>query len=213
MEFKRDARVYAADDQVVGHVDRVVLNPNTKTVTHIVVRKGFLFGEDKVVPLSLIESANSERVALRAAAGDLDNLPLFEEAHYVPLTEDEMAAAAYAESLAEPLYWYPPVGGWLGHSYVPPYGMELEQNIPDHTIAVNQGARVITSDGREVGHVEQVFTDSNTNRATYFIIEHGFLSKTRKSIPTTWIREMGENEIHLSVGSGVIDELEEYLPA
>jgi uncharacterized protein YrrD len=213
MEFKRDARVYRSDDQVVGHVDRVVLNPNTKAVTHIVVRKGFLFGEDKVVPLSLIDSADSERVVLRAAAGDLDNLPAFEEAHYVALTDEEAQAAAYAEGLAEALYWYPPVGGWLGHSYVPPYGMELEQNIPDNTIAVNPGARVITSDDKEVGHVEQVFIDSKSNRATYFVIEHGFLSKTRKSIPTTWIREMGENEIHLSVGSALIDELEEYLPA
>lgn len=213
MEFKKDTRVYTPDGEVVGHVDRVVLNPQTKEVSHIVVRKGAFFIEDKVVPLSMIESADTERVTLRAAAGDLEKLPAFEDSHYVPLTFDEAASAAYAEGLAEPLYWYPPVGGWMGHDYLPPYGMEIEQNIPEHTVAVIQGARVVTSDGKEVGHVEQVFTDEGSDRATYFIIEHGFLSKTRKSIPTTWIRKMAENEIQLSVGSGVIDELEAYLPA
>lgn len=213
MEFKKDTRVYNMANQEVGHVDRVVLNPKTKTVTHIVVRKGFFFVEDKVVPLDLIESADAERVVLRGGAGDLEKLPVFEEGHYVPLTDDEAVAAAYAEGLADPLYWCPPVGGWLGHDYLPPYGMEIEQNIPDNTVALIEGAHVLTSDDKEVGHVEQVFTDGNNHRATYFIIAHGLISKTRKSIPTTWISKMSDNEIHLSVGSGVIDELKEYLPA
>jgi hypothetical protein len=91
--------------------------------------------------------------------------------------------------------------------------MEIEQNIPDNTVALIEGAHVLTSDDKEVGHVEQVFTDGKNHRATYFIIAHGLISKTRKSIPTTWISKMSDNEIHLSVGSGVIDALEEYLPA
>jgi sporulation protein YlmC with PRC-barrel domain len=213
MEFKRDSRVYTPDGQVVGHVDRVVLDPKTKAVSHIVVRKGFLFVEDKIVPLDMIESADQDCVTLRAAAGDLEKLSAFEDTQYVPLTIDEAASAAYAEGLAEPLYWYPPVGGWLGHDYLPPYGMKIDQNIPEHTVAVIEGARVVTSDGKDVGHVEQVFTDSATNRATYFIIAHGFISKTKKSIPTTWISKMAENEIQLSVGAGVVDELPEYMPA
>jgi sporulation protein YlmC with PRC-barrel domain len=212
MEFKRDARVYASDGQVVGHVDRVVLDPRTKTVSHIVVRKGLLLVEDKLVHLSLIASADAGRVTLRAEAGDLKKLPPFEESHYVPLTLDEAASAAYAEGLAEPLYWYPPVGGWLGHDYLPPYGMHIEQNIPEDSVAVIEGARVLTADDKDIGHVEELLTDSATDRATYFVSEHGFLTKTKKLIPTTWIRKVSETEIELTVGSGVVDELPEYQP-
>jgi uncharacterized protein YrrD len=193
-------------------MDRVVLDPRTKTVSHIVVRKGFLFVEDKVVPLDLIASADAERVTLRAAAGDLEKLPPFEETHYVPLSNDEAASAAYAEGLAEPLYWYPPVGGWMGHDYLPPYGMQIDQNIPENSVAVIEGARVVTADDKDVGHVEQVFTDQGSNRATYFVIEHGFLTKTKKLIPTTWIRKVAETEIELSVGSSLVDDLREYQP-
>jgi uncharacterized protein YrrD len=212
MDFKKDTSVYTPDGKVVGHVDRVVLDPKTKTVSHIVVRKGFLFVEDKVVPLSMIESADAERMTLRAVAGDLEKLPAFEETHYVPLTADEAASAAYAEGFAEPLYWYPPVGGWLGHDYLPPYGVEIEQNIPEDTVAVIEGASVVTSDDKEVGHVERVFTDSGSDRATYFVIEHGFIAKTRKLIPTTWIKEIAETEIRLNVSAGVVDELPDYQP-
>jgi uncharacterized protein YrrD len=210
MEFKSDAGVYTPDGQVVGHVDRVVLNPQTKAVTHIVVRKGLLFVEDKVVPLNFIQSADADRVVLRAAAGDLEKLPAFEEAHYVPLSDEEAQASAYAEGLAAPLYWYPPIGGWLGHDYVPPFGMEIEQNIPEHTIAVRHGARVITADDQDVGHVEQVFTAPESHRATYFLIAHGLITKTKKLIPATWVRDMSENDIHLTVGSSVVDDLHEY---
>jgi uncharacterized protein YrrD len=212
MEFKQDTRVYTPDGQVVGHVDRVVLDPRTKTVSHIVVRKGFLFVEDKVVPLDMIESADQERVTLRAAAGDLEKLSAFEDAHYVPLSMDEAASVAYAEGLAEPLYWYPPVGGWMGHDYLPPYRMHIDQNIPEDTVAVIEGARVVTADDKEVGHVEQVFTDPATNRATYVLVAHGFLTKTKKLIPTTWISKLTETEIFLSVGSSLVDDLHEYQP-
>jgi uncharacterized protein YrrD len=212
MEFKPDASVYKPDGQVLGHIDRVVLNPKTKAITGIIVRKGLFFPEDKVLPLSMIQSAEGDRVTLRSSAGDLESLPPFEEAHYVPLSEEESQAAAYAEGLASPLYWYPPMAGWLGHDYLPPFGMEIEQNIPDNTVAVRQGARVIGSDDHDIGHVDQVFTDEKSNRAAHILVAHGLLNKTHKLIPTTWIREMTEDEVRLNVGSGVVEALQEYPP-
>jgi len=210
MQFKQDAKVVTPTGQVVGHVDRVVLNPNNKQVTHIVVQKGFLFTEDKIVPLALIESATDDRVTLRRSAGDLDKLPPFEETHYIPLSKDEADAAAYVSGLAYPLYWYPPMGGWLGHDYLPPFTAEVEQHIPEDTVAVKEGARVISSDNKHVGNVERVFTEPRGDRATYFVITQGLFLKERKLVPTTWIREVESDEIYLSVGSSVLDSLAAY---
>ena len=85
MQFKDGTSVYTFDGQDVGRVDRVVLNPKTKEVTHLVVRKGLLFAEDKIIPLHLIATATEDRVSLREGAGELDDLPPFEEIHYIPL--------------------------------------------------------------------------------------------------------------------------------
>lgn len=215
MQFKQGSPVYTADGQDVGRVDRVVLNPKTKEVTHIVVRKGFLFLEDKIVPLSLIASSTEEGVSLRPNAGNLDALPPFEETHYVSADEAEAREAGYAADMAAPLYWYPPMGGWLGYSeysygYPPPYPTEAQQNIPPDTVALREGALVITADGQQVGTVERVFTDSQTDRATYFLMSQGLFFKERKLIPVTWIRTINENEIHLSVGAVTLDGLREY---
>src|SRR6266545_4349468 len=108
MQFKQGTGVYTSDGRDVGRIDRVVLDPKTKEVTHIVVRKGFLFTEDKIVPLSLIASALEDQVRLRPDAGDLGALPPFEETHYIPVDEAEARGANYPVGLASPLYWYPP---------------------------------------------------------------------------------------------------------
>lgn len=214
MQFKRDTKVYTATGEDVGSVSRVVLNPQTKEVTHVVVQKGFFFTEDKLLPLSLIASATGERVTLRPDAGDLHSLPLFEETRYIPLDAAEARAVAYPPDLAMPLYSYMPLGiGWS--EYVPPapFRAETEQNIPSNTVAVKEGARVITSDDRHVGDVERVFTDSALDRMTYFVISQGLILKEKKAVPSSWIRSVTEDEVHLNVGATVFEGLPEFQEA
>lgn len=77
MQFKQGTHVYTTDGKDVGAIDRVVLDPRTDEVTHVVVRRGWLFTEDKVVPIDLIDQAVAEQVQLRSDVRDLDRLPEF----------------------------------------------------------------------------------------------------------------------------------------
>jgi uncharacterized protein YrrD len=214
MQFKEGTKVYTSDGKdVVGHVDRVVLNPGTKEVTDIVVRKGFLFTEDKVVPISLIAAATEDGVTLQPGAGDLDRLPSFEEVHYLPLNEAEQQLAAYPTGMAMPMYWYPPYGGgWMGYAEPFPIPVETKQNIPGNTVAVREGASVLSADDKEVGTVERVLTGPDTDRATYMVISQGGLLQqtTKKIVPTTWIHDLSEDEVHLTVNSSTVDSLRTF---
>lgn len=218
MQFKNGAGVYTFDGQNVGHIDRVVLNPNTKEVTHLVVRKGFLFTEDKIVPLHVIESAIEERVALREDAGNLDGLPPFEETHYIPLDKDDLRSSAYPIGTAAALYWYPPRGGSISYpgssGYARPFPRrtktETEQNIPEDTVALKEGSRVISTDSQHVGNVVRVFTEPQDNQVTHLLISDGFIFKVKKLIPVSWISEIQEDEIFLGVGVAMLDTLPEY---
>ena len=64
MEFQANAKVVNPRGDTVGHVDRVVLDPRTKQITHIVVRKGTLFTTDRVLPVAMVADADAERVVL-----------------------------------------------------------------------------------------------------------------------------------------------------
>jgi uncharacterized protein YrrD len=219
MQFKDGTGVYAFDGQHVGHVDRVVLNPQTKEVTHLVVRKGFLFTEDKIVPLNLIASATEDRVSLCEDAGELDALPPFEETHYIPLDRADLRNVAYPIGTAAALYWYPPMGGsmsnpsGLGSTYLPPSRTEIDQNIPEGTVALKEGARVFDDGNQHVGNVTRVFTESPGDRVTFVLISEGVVFKEKKLIPVAWIREIQEEEIFLNVGTTVLDRLPEYQEA
>ncbi|HEX2907119.1 MAG TPA: PRC-barrel domain-containing protein [Phototrophicaceae bacterium] len=215
MQFKQGVRVYTFDGKDVGKVDRVVIDPPTREVSHLVIQKGFLFTEDKVVPISLIASATDDRVALRQDAGDLANLPTFEEMHYIPLTNAETEALAYPADYAPGLFWYPPTTGWTGYSlnapvYYPPRVTEVEKNIPEDTVALQEGARVLSADGKHVGNIERVLTGPVADRVSHFVISQGLILKERKVIPYNWVSKIEEDTVHLGVNAAMLDRAREY---
>ncbi len=221
MQFKQGADVFTADGQKVGEIERVVIDPKTDEVTHVVVEKGFLLPVDKVVPISLIGPASEDRVTLRENAGDLEALPDFEEKHYVWM-DDANLRKTTEQKYSRPLYWYPPVrttwwrsGGYLGYPgpfgyTVPPYVVQTERNIPRGTVALKEGAKVISKDGEHMGDIDAVLTDPEEDRATHLVISQGLLLKERKLVPTSWIAQVMSDEVHLAVESRLIERLQEY---
>jgi uncharacterized protein YrrD len=220
VQFRKDANVLTATDDKVGEIERVVVDPRTKEVTHIVVRKGFLFTEDKVVPVNLIASAQGDTVRLREDAGDLERLPDFIDEHFVVVDERELARTGAPPTYYPPLgpvYWYPPFGNVTVPAPIgdtgpaePPYVVETERNIPEKAVALKEGAEVISADGEQVGDVELVLTGPEADRVTHFVITQGLLLKERKLIPYHWVSKIDEERVHLVVGSHFLESLPEY---
>jgi uncharacterized protein YrrD len=216
MRFRQNADVVTAQGEKVGEVDRVVLDPHTNAVTHVVVRQGLLFTEDKAVPVDLVASATEERVTLRPDAGDLEALPEFQEKHYVLVDERELSRTETASTQPTPVYWYPPL---YSHTYgVPgpyavarlPLSVQIERNVPEGTVALKEGAEVISADGEHVGDVKEVMTDPEADEVTHFVISQGLLFKDQKLIPYHWVSRLGEKSVHLAVGSEFIERLPAY---
>jgi len=205
MRLKQHAIVVTAEGKEVGHVDRVVMDPKTKAVTHVIVHKGLLFTEDKVVPLDLIDAATEERVTLHEGAGDLQTLPVFEEKHYVMVGGEQgtEGGAGMPPSASAP-YW--PLAS---DPTTPRYIAQTKINIPDETVAVAAGAKVISADDKYVGNVEQVLTEAQADRATYFVISEGLLLKTRRLVPATWVSTIMDDEVHLTVSAHELERLPE----
>ncbi len=209
MQFKRGAEVFTADGKQVGRIDRVVLDPKNKEIIGVVVRKGLLFTEDKVVPAGLIATATEDRVTLREKTGNLDDLTDFEERHYVPLNQPSDGSTPM---FAPPVFWYPPIGaavpypGFTGQPYV----TETEQHIPQGTVALREGAPVVSFDDKNVGGVDRIITGPDGREVTHLIISEGTLVKTRKLIPITWVDDVMEDQVRLGVDADLIAGLPEY---
>jgi uncharacterized protein YrrD len=204
MQFKEGASVLTADGQTVGTIERFVIDPHARAVSGLVVRQGFLFTEDKVIPVDLVATATEEKVTLRAEIGDPQDLPLFEETHYVAPTEGELDEG-YAQDYYMPLYYYPPMG-----AVVPPVTYQpqvIHRNIPNGDIPVATGAAVISHDGKHVGNVARVITDTQTQAVTHVVISQGLLFREEKIVPMMWVDVVEEDEIHLVVSAELLDRV------
>jgi len=199
MEFCQNASVFTTNGDKVGHLDRVVVDPENKAITHIVVTKGFIFKEDKVIPIGLIADAAGERINLRENAGDIDALPRFEEKQYVRLDDGGQPPV-----VSQPLAGMP---GAVASAPRERYVKRIEHHIPEGTVALKEGAKVVTSDGKEVAHVESVVAQAEAEHASHLILTGGLLSKERKLVPITWFKILGEGEVELTVEPQQVQEL------
>jgi len=210
MLFKQGTDVFSSDNEKIGTLDRVVMDPRTKEISHIIVREGFLFREDKVVPMDLIGSVTDERIILQGSKDHLHELPDYEETHYV-------SRDATVDDDMNTLYWNPPAYSGAGYSQDPVifptelYIRRTEKNIPEGMVALAEGAKVLAEDGKHLGNIETLVTDPN-ERVTHLVISSGLLTKERKIIPSHWLSAVDDDEIRLSVDSRLLERLPEYHP-
>src|SRR5690242_1127336 len=126
MQCKQNAPIFASNGEAVGHLDRVVVESQTKVITHTIASRNGLGRESKVVPISLIADANGERISLQEGAGDLHGLQDFEEKHYV-MSGDAGAGGAAPAVVSQPIAGMP---GSVITETKPKYVKQMEQHIP-----------------------------------------------------------------------------------
>ncbi len=218
MKFKEDAPVYGADGERVGSVDRVVIDPKTRAVTHVVVKEGLFFSREKVVPVGLIAEASDKEVTLSKVAADIQALRDFEEKHYVPADSDPTRTPPSVRSL----FLYPPRSvTWWGPAEVLDsparstqrrYVSRRDESIRRDQVALKEGARVFDKDGHHVGDVAEIVTEPQSDLISHISISRGVLLKRETLIPSNWVQEFGQEEIRLSVGSEYLQNLKAPKP-
>lgn len=221
MRLTTGADVYSSAGEKLGSLDRVILDPETKEVTHIVIERGLLSKTRKVVSMDRMNDEIDEQVTLTGSKHDLDDYPDFEETHYISADETDYPAADSPTTSVPTSFWYPPTGlAWWRvaspavdmpyNPVMPAYVTRTRQNIPEGTVALEEGAKVMSSDEKHIGNIAQVIVDTDDNRVTHFVVDEGFLFKDRKLIPVLWISEIDEDAVYLSATAKVLERLPEY---
>lgn len=208
IQLQRDATILAEDGRKVGTLERVVVNPATNVITDVVVRTGGLFSpEEKVVPVELIVETSENKILLHEAAGDLKGFPAFEEDRIVNETGNRDGSSD--GSLPSIAVGYPvtaaPVMQVSGEKII----TRKEQNIPEGTVALKEGAAVLSADDKHVGKVERVLVEPLMDQITHFVISSGLFAKESKLIPIRWVMRVGEDAVHLRVEKSDIENLVE----
>lgn len=203
MKFDQGASLITLDGKEAGHIDRVVIDPKTNEITHLVVRRGLLQKVDKVALITAVTAGRGGELTLHLTSDGWEFLPDFEEERYV------MVEGGWGGETPSAILSYPPYPGGVPGiaNYDPKYIAETHLNIPDETVALKEGAKVITRDDKEVGHVAQVLASTPGDRVTHFLIAKGMLVKEQRLIPVGWVDRLADNEVVLAIDSNTVERL------
>lgn len=207
IQFHKSAVVLTANGQEVGSLDRVVFSPESRMITNIVVHTGGLLDNaQKVVPIDLVAETTEDKITLREAAEDLGSFPPFEEERVVD-KKAGLDLPPTSGSTTPELIGYPepdiPFVPDPGEQYVTQTG----RNIPEGTVALKEGAKVISADEKDVGRVERVLADPEMQQVTHLLISRGMFPKETKLIPMEWVTTMTDDEVYLRVAEYSVAEL------
>lgn len=214
MRFVKGADVFTTAGEKVGTISRVVIDAKTRDVTDLVVERGALFKDEKVVPVGLVDMQDEERIVMHETNQSVEEFLDYETTHYVPV---EKAGAPYEN--VEATYWYPPVNfqmqmprAGLISDAIPDQVLQTETSIPEGRVAISEGAQVVSADDKHIGNIEQVITNSESKTVTHFVIGKGFLLKEHKIVPAFWVTSMDGDKLRLSVEARLFDRLPDYHP-
>lgn len=203
MDIRFESPVFSKDGQKVGELREVVVDPISREVTHLVVRQGLLFSDDRMLSMSEVAEADDQRITLTRNAAELEEQSgVFDEASYatVPGTESDLPQRIWTQP--------------LGHASIIPPGfrpgdLSPDPPIPMEDVSLLQNSPVQCPDGTQVGTVQQVFVDKN-DRITHIVMRCIGVYDEFKLIPLDWIRGFQDNIVSLGVEEGVVRQLADY---
>ena len=196
----------SCSDGSCGEVRRLIIDPATDTITHLVIQPGRHRETARLVPLSLVETT-AGGIRLRCTRAEFDGLDRAEESDLVEsvgsggLFSDGMAHSGGAA--------YAPVGGagqLINVGAQPSRKVVIEDVIPHGEIQVCPGDRVYATDG-EIGRVRGCLADAGDDRVTHVLLQEGHLwGRKEVAIPLSAVRGV-EDGIALNITKQQVENL------
>ncbi|HZO91811.1 MAG TPA: PRC-barrel domain-containing protein [Chthonomonadaceae bacterium] len=213
MQVELGARVRSSDNQDIGTIKHLILDPNNGRVKAIVVERGVLLPEDTEIPVEDIQSADSSGVHVSYTAAQTRDLPRFDR-------------SLYTEAPGEQTHLYPgwPAGGILWPSYYPAmtYGpglypsaipvevkdadapqsreeAQILEQVERSNAVIEAGDDVISLDGQKLGQVHNVIFDPQTGQPITLVIRKGLVFTDHVELPAQAIASVEDGVVRLNL--------------
>jgi sporulation protein YlmC with PRC-barrel domain len=193
-----EAKVECADGQC-GKSGIVILNPETREVTHFVVQDRTLPDrEQHLVPIDQVVETSRNRIRLKCTRSELAAMDHFVDTHYAPTHHeptidypvDFAVRSVPRATLTEPRY-----------------ASETVEHIPPGELALHRGTKVEARDGR-VGHVGELVLDLESGHISHLVMEEGHLwAKKEVTLPVSAIDYLFEDTVYLKLNKSDIEQL------
>jgi sporulation protein YlmC with PRC-barrel domain len=187
-EFAMGAEASCADGPG-GKVIRMIVEPATETVTHLVIEPRHRLGAGRLVPLDLVD-ATADGIRLRCTVEEFGRLAAAEETELVDGLTDGMALGALGAPMGTPA----------------PLQAVVRDVVPLGEEDIERGEAVHALDG-EIGRVEGLRVDPGDHRVTHVLLAEGHLwGRKEVAIPASAVTKV-ENGIWLNLTKEQVEDL------
>ncbi len=197
-----NAEVQCSDGRS-GRCTYVIVNPISKTITHLVVKSFMPPFTEYMVPVDQVGDTDPNLITLKCSRDDLKKMDPFTSEEYIHtrVPDFDRWRDGY---LAWPIVL--PAAGY-GLDEVDTMVKTKIENTPPGELAVHRGAKVEATDG-PVGQVDELLINSKNMHVTHLILRERHLLKRREvTIPVSQIDHADEDTVYLKLDKKSIEEL------
>jgi sporulation protein YlmC with PRC-barrel domain len=164
-------------DEDLGRLDRVVIDPVGKRLTHLVVDPRHGLGEKRLVPIDLVDAdaTTASSIRLTCSLSGFDALDPAEESEFLPGTGE--LGYGPEQMIALPHFGLGAGGIGIGDpGLLAPLNAvpTVYDRIPAGEVQVRRGDRVEAQDG-EIGQVKGLVVDPRDGGVTHVLLAEGHL--------------------------------------
>lgn len=209
MDYQLGAEVRRSDAGKVGEVQRIVVDPETQQVVSLVVMENRVDGHEVVVPIGLVNAADSGAVELAIDQARFEQLEAFRRTVNVAPPPD--AVNVTSDEIKDPVDVPDvlPVGAATGIesiAYTPVLDEAL--NVQPGDVVLDGETTVYATDG-EAGRVFSVRVNDETERVESLLATHGLFPERQIVVPWQAVRSAETGSIVLSVPRSGLTSLDD----
>jgi sporulation protein YlmC with PRC-barrel domain len=189
----------SCSDGPCGKLTRLIVDPKTQAVTHLVIGRKHGSERHRLVPIDLVDEAAGE-IRLRCTLAEFGKLDPAEEKELLP--EEAPEPGIYTASLGRLGGPIPPGELWYAHGA----SVATEDIVPVGEVDVERGEPVFATDG-EIGKIRGLVIDPASHGVTHVLLEEGHLwGRKEVAIPIRSVTRV-DDIIRLTIDKQQVQDL------
>jgi sporulation protein YlmC with PRC-barrel domain len=202
----------ACRDGALGELADLVIHPDTRRVTHLVVAPHHRHDEARLVPFELVTAGPaSKEIHLDSTTAQAHALPEAQQYAYVridegPLPADDPGAVGIADVINVPMDDYGSTFAAGPISYDDHISV-IYDRIPRGEVEARHASHVVGSDGERIGRLDGLVVDEQ-GTITQLVLERGHLwGRRRVTIPADAVARFDMDGVTLAISKSQVSKI------
>jgi len=195
-------------DGPCGKLVKVVVDPHTHRVTDLIVKKGLLQKEARVLPVTAVEHTTESAIHLSIRSDAFGEYPEYREIEFEEPAADGKDAGYSAKQMR---YWVSQYGGvFVQEPLVPMVRQRVHEGIsPDRGI-IGRGTPVHHL-GEEIAKIDHVLVHPQSGEILHFVVRRGLLPDWR-ILPMDVVKDVGKEGVCVKIDEDELAQFPRYRP-